>query len=193
MSLSQKDLLIEFYSKNPNRDISHAEIVDWASEEWERRTGKKFRDPDRAIRKLYQEGFLIKVKKGVYRYDPDHAYSLRQEDFSSAQKTEIFERDGYRCVICGQGKKDGLELHADHIKPKELGGKAIIENGQTLCSRHNIMKKDLKQTETGKRMFIRLLKLSRKEKDESLELFCTEVLETYEKHNINSHIKWKGE
>ncbi|MGP1515486.1 MAG: HNH endonuclease [Bacteroidales bacterium] len=25
-------------------------------------------------------------------------------------------------------------MHVDHIKPKEFGGKAIIENGQTLCA-----------------------------------------------------------
>ena len=25
----QKDLIIEFFEKNPNRDIKHPEVVDW--------------------------------------------------------------------------------------------------------------------------------------------------------------------
>lgn len=36
-----------------------------------KRTGMIFRDPDRAIRKLSQQGQLIKIAKGVYKYDPD--------------------------------------------------------------------------------------------------------------------------
>ncbi|WP_298495000.1 HNH endonuclease [Helicobacter sp. UBA3407] len=34
-------------------------------------------------------------------------------------------------------KKEGAKLYIDHIKPKDLGGKATLENGQTLCSRRN--------------------------------------------------------
>ncbi|WP_366145723.1 HNH endonuclease [Helicobacter sp. UBA3407] len=34
-------------------------------------------------------------------------------------------------------QKRGRKLYIDHIKPKDLGGKATLENGQTLCSRRN--------------------------------------------------------
>lgn len=53
------------------------------------------------------------------------------------------------------------------------------------------MKKNLKQTETGKKMFIKLMNLASKEGDIGLREFCKEVLGVYDKHNINSHIKWK--
>ena len=79
----------------------------------------------------------------------------------------------------------------DHIKPKDFGGKATIENGQTLCAQHNFQKKNLKQTETGKKMFIRLYELSKKENYNNLKNFCEEILEVYQKHEINCHIKWK--
>ena len=69
----------------------------------------------------------------------------------------------YKYVICGRGKADGVEIQADHIKPKELGGKAEIENGQTLCAQHNFQKKYYKQTETGKKFFIRLYEVAKKE------------------------------
>jgi 5-methylcytosine-specific restriction endonuclease McrA len=190
-SLAQKDLIIEFFKENPNRDIKHPEVVDWVVSTYKKRAGKVFRDPDRAIRQLAQSGFLIKIAKGIYKYDPDKAYKRKLEDFTAAQKEAILKRDGYKCVICGRGKKDGMELHVDHIKPKDLGGEAIIENGQTLCSQHNFIKKNLKQTETGKKMFIRLYELVKKEKNKDLKRFCVDVLETYEKHDINGHIVWK--
>lgn len=190
-SLTQLNLLMEYFEKNPNRDIPHPEIVDWATKEWQKRTGTVFRDPDRGIRRLHQDGFLIKVKKGVYHYNPDGVNKRNLEDFSAAQKAKILERDGYKCVICGRGKKEGVELHVDHIKPKDFGGKATIDNGQTLCSQHNFIKKNLKQTETGKKMFIRLYELAKKEKNKKLQDFCAEILQTYEDHDINGHIEWK--
>ncbi len=190
-SQSQSDLIMEFYKKNPNRDISHPEIVDWATKEYERRTSRVFRDPDRAIRKSYEKGLLVKVKKGIYRYDPSKADQKTVQDFTTSQKEEIFKRGGYKCVICGLGIKEGVELHADHVKPKELGGCATITNGQTLCSRHNMMKKTMKQTETGKKMFIRLYEIAKKEKDEKIRDFCVNILRLYEAYEINGHIEWK--
>ncbi|MBU2503967.1 MAG: HNH endonuclease [Nanoarchaeota archaeon] len=188
---NQSNLLLEYFKKNPGREIKHPEIVDWAVNEYKKRTGNVFRDPDRAIRKLSQQGQLIKISKGVYKYDPDFIKKRELEDFISTQKKEIFERDNYRCVICGEGIADGVEIHADHIKPKELGGKAEIENGQTLCAQHNFQKKYYKQTETGKRMFIRLYDLAKKNKDKELMKFCEDVLKVYDKNNINGHIVWE--
>jgi len=187
----QSDLIMEYFKKNPNREIKHPEIVDWVIAEYRKRSGKVFRDPDRAIRKLSQEGQLIKINKGVYKYDPDFVKNRKMKDFTVEQKEVIFKRDGYKCVVCGRGQKDGVEIHADHIKPRDLGGKATIENGQTLCAQHNFQKKNYKQTETGKKMFIRLYELAKKSKDKKLQKFCEEVLTVYEKNCINCHIVWE--
>jgi len=189
-NISQEELVKEFYIKNPNREIQHQEAVDWLNSEYKRRTGKVFRDPDRAIRKLSQSGFLIKIRKGVYLYDPTHIQNRNLEDFTPSQKEEIFRRDGYKCVICGLGRESGLEIHADHIKPKDLGGKAEISNGQTLCAIHNFRKKNFGQTETGKKMFIRLYEAAKMMDDEKTKNFCKAVLETYEMFEINGHIEW---
>jgi hypothetical protein len=188
---SQQELLMEYFEKNPNKDICHPEVVDWATKEWLRRTGKVFRDPDRGIRKLSQNGFLIKVAKGVYRYDPDFIQNKDLEDFSEAQKQEIIKRDNFRCVICGRGTKNGVELQVDHIKPKDQGGKATIENGETLCAQHNFQKKNYKQTESGKRFFIRLYEAAKANDDKQLKDFCLQILEVYNKNNVNGHIVWE--
>lgn len=53
-----------------------------------------------------------------------------------------------------------------------------------------MFKKDLQQTETGKKMFIRLYELAKQEQDEQLKEFTQEILKLYEKHHINGHIDW---
>lgn len=183
-------LIKEYFYVHPNEDLKHGPIVDWVTEEWLKTHETPPRDPWRAIRALHQKGFLIKVKKGVYRYDPASVNQRELEDFTPEQKEEIFKRDNYRCVICGRGPQNGYEIHADHIIPKDLGGKAEISNGQTLCSVHNFRKKNYKQTETGKKMFIHLYELSKEIGDINTMRFCEEVLETFEKHHINDHIEW---
>jgi hypothetical protein len=189
--LTQRKLVVEFFQNNLNRDIRHPEVVDWLTKEWLSRTGEVFRDPDRAIRMLAQEGFLQKIAKGVYRHDPDFVIHRELEDFTQAQKEEIMKRDGYRCVVCGKGIADGVELQVDHIKAKDFGGEATIENGQTLCAQHNFKKKNYKQTETGKKMFIRLYELAKSLEDIETKDFCAEILDVFEKRNVNGHIVWK--
>lgn len=41
----------------------------------------------------------------------------------------VFERDGYRCVTCG----DHHDLTCDHITPESKGGAATFDNLQTMC------------------------------------------------------------
>jgi len=189
--ISQMDLVKEFFTNNPNRNVEHPEVVDWVVAEWKKRTGEVFRDPDRAIRLLSQKGFLIKIAKGIYKYDPNFVVNRELEDFTLAQKRQILEKDGYKCVICGLGKKDGVELHIDHIIPKDRGGKACITNGQTLCSRHNFLKKNLNQTETAKKMFIHLYELTEKKGEAELHAFSEAILKVFEKYGINGHVEWK--
>lgn len=53
-------------------------------------------------------------------------------------RTIVFERDGYRCVDCGDRAQVGhrVILHADHIKPFAAHPhlRLSVENGRTLCA-----------------------------------------------------------
>lgn len=116
--------------------MEHKEAVDWLTDEYLKRTKQVFRDPDRQIRSMHQEGMLKKIKAGVYRYDPKAEAPL--DEFTQEEKNIILKRDGYRCSVCGKGKKDGMSMHIDHMKPRDKGGcKSTLDNGQVLCSRHN--------------------------------------------------------
>lgn len=98
-STVQLNIIREYFKMHPNIEIQTKDVVDWVTSKYFERTGKIFRDPDRGIRSLYQRGFLQKISKGVYKYDPRYAQNRDQEDFTITQKNEILKRDGYKCVI----------------------------------------------------------------------------------------------
>jgi hypothetical protein len=187
-SISQSALILQYYKDHPKQDIPHSRAVDWATQEYSKQTGKILRDPDRAIRKMAQGGLLIKVDKGVYKYDPEYVIKRELEDFTPVQKQAILERDGYKCVICGRGRENGVELQIDHVKPKEYDGKATIENGETLCAQHNFQKKTYSQSEMGKKMFLRLYAIAQSEGDQDMINFCTAILEAYDHFGIDGHV-----
>lgn len=188
--MTQEEIIKEYFIAHPNKDIKHPEVVDWVTEEYKKRTGNVLRDPDRAIRKMSQNGFLIKIAKGVYRYDPNYVFKRDLEDFTEEQKEIIKRRDGYKCVICGLGPKNGVEIQVDHVRPKDLGGKAEIDNGQTLCAKHNFRKKNYGQTEMSKKMFINMYQTAKRVEDDETLQFCSDILKIYEARHIDDHIKW---
>jgi hypothetical protein len=188
MDKSIGDLIMEYFKKHPKRDLQHGPVVDWVEEQYLKLYGKKPRDTWRQIRKFHQEGKLIKVKKGVYRYDPDFVKNVELFDFPPDVKEEIYKRDNYRCVVCGLGRKDGVEICADHRLPKDKGGTNTVDNGQTLCMKHNLIKYRYSQTEAGKRYFIKMYEQAIANNDERMINFCKCIFECYDRHKINSHI-----
>jgi hypothetical protein len=125
-----------FFEANPNREITQQEATAHI-----RSLRPDAQDPWRTVRKLYQDGWLIKVRKGVYQRIPGHAGRAVDEHFTPSVREEIYRHDHSRCVVCGNGPHNGHEIHADHIRPRQLGGQSTVENGQTLCSEHNLLKK----------------------------------------------------
>jgi len=189
MGKTISELILDYFKMHPNKNLLHGPVVDWVTEQWLIEHSKPPRDPWRGIRKLHQEGILIKEKKGVYKYDPDYINKVELQDFPLKIKKVILERDNYRCIVCGRGRKDGIELVVDHIKPKDKGGTNNIDNGQTLCMEHNLLKKNYSQTEAGKRYFIKIYEKAIANNDEKMVEFCKKVFDIYDKFKINGHIQ----
>jgi len=189
-NLSQAEFIMAHFKKHPNQALALDDWSDEVSRQYKERTGRTAYHLRTIVRRLYWDGKLERVKRGVYKYDPDAVHKPRTLCFTPKQKREILERDEYRCVVCGRGRAEGVELQVDHIKPKDQGGKATIENGQTLCAQHNFIKKNLNATETGKRLLIRLYELAKSQENQEMVEFCREVLEVYAKHNVNGHLEW---
>lgn len=51
-------------------------------------------------------------------------------------RKRVFERDAYRCILCGTWR----DLTLDHFYPESLGGETSFENLRTLCRSCNSKK-----------------------------------------------------
>ena len=180
MAKTVTDYIKEFFEEHSNKEVKHGDVVDYVFQ-----FIPKARDPWRAIRKLYQEGWLIKIKKGVYKRVPGYKGHNILAPFSSEIKKQIFKRDNQRCVICGNGLYNGYEICADHIKPQAQGGESTLENGQTLCSEHNLMKKRYGTTVfLGKYCKSMIIK-AKKNNDKKVEKMFQEILKILEIYNLD--------
>jgi len=183
------ELVMEYFKRHPKEELKHGPVVDWVTEQYRKSHPTNPRDPWRAIRKLHQDGTLIKVRKGVYMYDPIRITEVETWDFSPETKTAILKRDGYRCVVCGRGTREGVELTVDHIKPKDMGGTNEASNGETLCTQHNLIKKNYSQTEAGKRFFIKLYESAVAMNDAKMIRFCKGIFDMYDRFGIDEQIQ----
>jgi len=76
----------------------------------------------------------------------DHIFGIGSKDKSATSTNRkklpksivklVFERDEYRCIMCGSHK----DLECDHIVPLKLGGGDDNRNLQTLCKPCNVSK-----------------------------------------------------
>jgi hypothetical protein len=64
---------------------------------------------------------------------------------------QVFERDNFKCVACGNSASDGAILHVDHIIPRSKGGKDTMDNYQTLCHTCNVGKSNKSQINLRKK------------------------------------------
>lgn len=187
---SLASLVLAYFEQRPYVELAHDDWVDEIMRQYEELHGRTPRDPWRAARKLHEEGKLQKVRKGVYKYDPYLVHEVKLEEFTEQQKQAIFARDEYKCAICEKGPEHGVELHVDHYVPKSKGGRAIIDNGITLCAEHNFLKKNMDATTSGKRLFMRLYEVSLREENEKYIRFSKAILDLFDEHDVNGHIDW---
>jgi len=61
--------------------------------------------------------------------------------FDNDQKIQIYARDSGRCQSCKKAVGE-FNWHADHIVAWIRGGKTTFDNGQVLCAKCNLKKKD---------------------------------------------------
>lgn len=92
------------------------------------------------IDRLVRLGFVLRHSTGKYilamPVDAPVARSYRKKVIGSRLRLMVFERDGYACLRCNSQK----DLRADHVLPESSGGKAVLENLQTLCVSCNCWK-----------------------------------------------------
>lgn len=65
------------------------------------------------------------------------------KSISPRRRFEIFQRDGFRCGLCGRdAAHDQVRLQVDHMQPRSKGGGNEDANLWTLCADCNVGKSD---------------------------------------------------
>jgi hypothetical protein len=82
---------------------------------------------------LIMDFFSSFTEMAAIELDPKRA-------FDNDEKIQLYARDG-KCKSCGK-KVGEFDWHADHIVPWIRGGRTTLENGQVLCVKCNLKKKD---------------------------------------------------
>ena len=189
MEKSILDLVMDFFQQHPKQDFTPDLVTHWVTEQSVNNTGHLLKNVWRAIRQLHQEEILIKVKKGVYQYDPERTRDIELDDFPPHMKEAIFKRDNYKCVFCGLGRNDGVKIFADSISPKAKERNSSISNGLTLCDKHYSIKKNRSHIEAGKIFFQEMYKKAVAINDLRMVNFCKCILDSYGQYKIDGYIK----
>jgi len=96
-------------------------------------------DVPRTVRQLRQDGYAIEVngqsKCRLFTLDPGEPDGVRRP-VTGPLRLAVFDRDGYRCRICGALPTD-CALVVDHIIPVEMGGPTVLSNLCVLCEQCN--------------------------------------------------------
>ena len=61
--------------------------------------------------------------------------------FDNDQKIQLYARDQQKCLSCKRTVSE-FDWHADHVVAWIRGGKTTLDNGQVLCVKCNLKKKD---------------------------------------------------
>lgn len=78
----------------------------------------------------HQEGLISETQLYV-----QHRKVYRKSGISAKLRTQVFNRDGNKCVVCGRvpTKDNNISLHAHHVISEKAGGPTCLENLQTRC------------------------------------------------------------
>lgn len=81
-----------------------------------------------------------------FSFRVERTASYKKAKIPQSLRTQVLERDAYRCVICDSHK----ELACDHIIPEVKGGATTLDNLQTMCKPCNFSKGSGSDTRTIK-------------------------------------------
>ena len=139
---SQAEFIMAHFKKHPNQALALDDWSDEVARQYKEQTGKTAYHLRAIVRRLYWDGKLERVGRGVYKYDPDAVPKRRFLRFTAKQRREIRDRDEDRCVVCGLGPIHGVRVYVDFLDPN-LPRTADIVNGAVFCARHSPSKSNL--------------------------------------------------
>lgn len=101
--MSQLDFVLAYFQNRPNEVIPHSKSKPEIEELWYAEFGTRMEDPDRAIRRLYEDGILQRVSKGVYQYSPGVD---SPKEFSEYAKATVLASQDFVCANCATSQQE---------------------------------------------------------------------------------------
>lgn len=126
-----------FYERWAKGDQNDFDIVVFSNNR--QQSLNNLQERDIILRQIFFE-FLSEQNASLTTYD-------NKRLFNEAEKIKIYRRDNGLCQQClaeGKPEKEAqvswTQYQADHIFPYAKGGQTVIDNGQVLCTYHNVRK-----------------------------------------------------
>lgn len=94
--------------------------------------------------KVSTNQYIIDLGNNIYNSFGDEEIKMDAtvRNIPGKVRLDVFERDDYKCQMCGRTVEDGIKLHIDHIVPFSKGGSNDMDNLQVLCHECNLAKHD---------------------------------------------------
>lgn len=126
-----------FYQRWSKGDQNDFDIVVFSNNR--QQSQNNLQERDIILRQIFFE-FLTEQNISLTTFDTKRL-------FNEAEKIKIYRRDNGLCQQCladGKPEKEAqvswTQYQADHIFPYAKGGQTIVDNGQVLCTYHNVRK-----------------------------------------------------
>lgn len=125
----------------------------------------------------YHEGILLMRPwcVGCVKSRAKQLQELRARNFQksvnmpkASKKQEVMERDGYKCVYCGEN--DRSQLTVDHKIPRSIGGDNSLSNLCCCCRECNNVKDNLTEEQFRQIHLPKILRRRRHEKNEEARI-----------------------
>jgi len=131
--------------RQPRYEEMHAPLSKYSSGTYENRFGTWRRALERFVAYVDTEE-TISSEESAKRLDVDPTTRHRtKRSINWRLRFLVMRRDHFKCKNCGRSPATDpkIILHVDHVRAWTNGGKTVLENLQTLCSKCNIGKSDL--------------------------------------------------
>jgi len=180
--ISQTEFVLAYFKDRPKYALHYDDWADELASQYQRLTGRRAYHFRSVVRRLAGQGNPLKIRSGVYMYDPDYVAKPLASRFTAAQNRQIRARDEYRCVVCGYGPAEGAMLYVNFLFP-DLKDRARIENGATFCNRHRLDRKGRSVWDVALAGLSQLIEFAEENPNSNMKCFAEDLRKVQKEYN----------
>lgn len=94
-----RGLIMEYFENHPNQELEDYVVMKRVVEQFRAKHGRGPNYPWRYIKQLAKEGYLVEVRKRVYKYVPDAPREPEQSESPTAEESSSQSESGKRYFI----------------------------------------------------------------------------------------------